>query len=731
MADLLKCNMRNSLILLCLLWSEITSAQFIPDTDIPVYQYGSVLDNPMTGGFSAAQFSDIDINSDGLVDLFAFDRGAWTISVFIRQPDLSLKYKPEYSKLFPAMQYWALLRDYNLDGIQDIFTYNAGSTAVYTGSIIDGDYTFDLFKSELIYTDGPATVAVYTSSADIPSIDDIDGDGDLDILSFSVSNATIRFYHNKSVESGFNFDSLNFTLDILCWGELFEEATCDGATMFVSCKGGDEANFTEKTTLHIGSTISTFDRDGDGDKDAIIGDNLCNNMVYFRNGGSSEYAQMVYRDSEFPHTTLSFNMPVFPSSFLVDADADGDQDILMSTNEHAIGQSIQQLWFYENLNTNDTFDLVFVSDTFLVSETVDAGLYSKPIFFDYNADGLQDILIGVGSTLGNDDIVKHGMWLYENTGTLTNPEFTLITTDYAGLGDLPLASQYAPAPGDPDNDGDTDLAVGINDGTICYLENTAGPDNTAVYNTPICVWNNIDVGQLASPFFIDIDLDDKLDLVVGELNGNLNYFKNTGTLTEPAYTLQSEIWGGVDVREPLSVTGYSSPFMYRNENDSLYLLVGSQSGKIHAFNEIEEALLGEFFEYNENYLNYYHGTYASIWGADITGDGKMEWLSGNFRGGFQIFVPDNGTAISEVYPPNVNILVSPNPADQYIQVKWQAPITGTALVECFSITGALVYAQECTTSSLQIQIPVDWSPGVYVIRVRTNQAHGQSTCIIR
>lgn len=730
MAALLKYNSWNWLMVACCLYVNIAHAQFVPNTDIPVYQYGQLLDNPMTGGFSAAQFSNIDINNDGLMDVFAFDRGAWTSSVFIRQVDLSLKYEPAYSALFPNMQYWALLRDYNGDGVQDIFTYSSGSTGVYMGKIIDGSYTFELFKTELIYTDGPATVAVYTSSADIPSIDDIDGDGDLDILSFSVSNATIRFYHNVSLESGFGLDSLNFTLDILCWGELFEEATCDGATMFAACKGGDEAEISAITTLHIGSTISTFDRDGDGDKDAIIGDNLCNNVVYFRNGGSAEYAQMVYRDSEFPHSTVSFNMPVFPASFFVDADDDGDQDVLLTTNEHLIGQNIQQVWLYENLNTNDTFDLVFSTDTFLVSETIDAGLYSKPVFYDYNADGLQDILIGVGSTLGKDDIVKHGMWLYENTGTLTAPAFTLITTDYAGLGDLPFASQFAPAPGDPDNDGDTDLAVGINDGTICFLENIAGPGNVAEFNTPACVWNGIVVGQLASPCFIDIDLDDKLDLVVGELNGNLNYYKNTGTFTSPVYTLQSDIWGGVDVREPLTVTGYSSPFMYRNENDSLYLFVGSQSGKIHGFNEIEEALEGEFFEFNENYLGYYHGTYASIWGADITGDGKMEWLSGNFRGGFQIFMPDIGTTITELHD-QLDMQIAPVPADAYIDVSWNLPSSEEVTIDCLSITGARLYATTTVDSSIRIPIATDWAPGIYVIRIRTADNFGIRTCIIR
>ena len=707
------------------------SAQFVPSTEIPVTQYGNVLESPLTGGFTAPQFSDLDINGDGLNDLYVFDRGAWASFIFLRDPaDQVLRYAPEYTAQFPSLEDWVLLRDYNADGIVDIFTYSLGSTAVFKGILNDGILQFELEKNELVYTDGPATIALYTSRTDIPSVDDIDSDGDLDILSFSVSNATIRLYKNTSVESGYGADSLLFALDAYCWGELFEEASCDGATMFVVCKGGDEQYEPfSKEQLHIGSTIATFDRDGDGDKEAVIGDNTCNNLVYYRNGGDAEYAQMVYRDSEFPSNTVPFYLSNFPAVFFVDADNDGDKDVLATVNDQMLGANIQQVWWYENLNTNDTFDLVLASDTFLVSEIIDAGLYSKPVFFDYNADGLQDILIGVGSSFGKDGIRRHGLWLYENSGTATAPAFTLISADYAGLNAYPI-SQLAPAPGDPDNDADIDLLIGLSDGTMCFLENTAGPGVSATFAPPVFAWQNMDVGQLASPFFFDIQDDGLPDLIVGEQNGNLNYFHNTGTVTEPVFTLESEVWGGVDVRETGFITGYSSPFLYRNENDSLYLLTGAQSGKVHGYNEIEDALMGEFYEFTENYLGWYPGTYASVWGADINGDGELEWLAGNIRGGLQIFVKDNPIQINNLTD-NIPVRAYPNPATGYVHITWGSHVDQEVQIRIFNIAGELIQSCMAKGNSCTLPIPEPWPAGIYVVQLIADTGIGAVTLIVR
>lgn len=73
-------------------------------------------------------------------------------------------------------------------------------------------------------------------------------------------------------------------------------------------------------------------------------------------------------------------MSTFPAAFLIDADNDGDEDLLATTNDDLLGLNTQHVWLYENLNTNDTFDFVFNTDTFLINQMVDAGGYSKPVF---------------------------------------------------------------------------------------------------------------------------------------------------------------------------------------------------------------------------------------------------------------------------------------------------------------------------------------------------------------
>ena len=41
---------------------------------IPVTEYGNTLSMPWTGGINYPQWGEVDINNDGLKDLFMFDR---------------------------------------------------------------------------------------------------------------------------------------------------------------------------------------------------------------------------------------------------------------------------------------------------------------------------------------------------------------------------------------------------------------------------------------------------------------------------------------------------------------------------------------------------------------------------------------------------------------------------------------------------------------------------------
>lgn len=174
--------MKKVLVLFSVLYWLNANAQYIPNTTITAAQYGSTLDLPFIGGLTAPQFSDVDVNFDGINDLFIFDRGTWLPIILIKDETGNFIYHPEYANNFPALEDWVLLRDFNCDGIMDIFTYYIGSTRVYKGIEVAGEIYFTLEKSMLEYADFTGTTALYTSRTDIPAIDDIDSDGDFDIL---------------------------------------------------------------------------------------------------------------------------------------------------------------------------------------------------------------------------------------------------------------------------------------------------------------------------------------------------------------------------------------------------------------------------------------------------------------------------------------------------------------------------------------------------------------------
>jgi hypothetical protein len=48
------------------------------------------------------------------------------------------------------------------------------------------------------------------------------------------------------------------------------------------------------------------------------------------------------------------------------------------------------------------------------------------------------------------------------------------------------------------------------------------------------------VGSNAAPVFIDLDDDGDLDAMVGDRNGNLQFYKNTGGLTNPVFAAPTE-----------------------------------------------------------------------------------------------------------------------------------------------------------------------------------------------
>lgn len=676
---------------------------------------------PFTGGFNNPQFSEPDVNFDGYTDLLVFDRSGNRAFVLERLSSSGeepvFQFSLKYDAGIPAMRDWALMYDVDCDNILDLFTYVSGSTALYKGREEEGQIVFDLYLEEITYTSS-IELPIYTSRTDLPGFADVDGDGDMDILAFSVSGVQMRWYKNESVELGYGCDSLIYAINSYCWGRLFEGATCSGADLGVDCLGEP---VTEAERLHVGSTILLFDQDLDGDQDLILGDVSCDNLVFYENGGTPDFADMISKDTLYPSNSLAAKISEFPGAYLIDMNLDGGKDLLVAPNDDLFSVNDRNVLYYSNISpfSSSTFD--YVSNDFFSSNTIDLGESSSPVFIDINADGLSDILVGVGTTKTPDNLPEYGLYYWRNNGTATNPAYMLESSDQWGLNTFEMRD-LVPAAGDLDHDGDVDVLLGNYDGNLIFLENIAGPGLPVVMADPVFNYAGMEVPSNAAPAIIDVDLDGNNDLIIGEQNGVLTYYRSLGA----SYELVATNWGGVDVRQPGDVVGYSRPFLYRNTSGLLQLLVGSVSGSVFLFDEIEESLEGEFHEADTIFLQHNPGRFSAICAADINDDNSLEFLFGNSRGGLTLFQKDPSVAIEELV--NVpKLSVWPIPASDLLYVSGGFEQQGVWKI--YNLQGVEILTGTCfeiNQNAINIRA---LSPGFYILSMQFQQETLTSTFV--
>jgi hypothetical protein len=204
--------------------------------------------------------------------------------------------------MFPPLNSWVLLRDYDGDGKPDIFSeidYNVkpepekffwsqGIRFMKNVTLTNSDQLKFYQWRNQIYDTGnaflpPTNIAI--QNLDIPSIEDMDGDGDLDLLHFGYGKNTFSYNQNVSVERGYKRDSLLFVFRDDCWGNVYYKVNTHG----FSLHDNSSCFKNYKTKMHNGSTVTVFDGDGDGDKDLLYGDVGFNSLLYLKNGKTIFY----------------------------------------------------------------------------------------------------------------------------------------------------------------------------------------------------------------------------------------------------------------------------------------------------------------------------------------------------------------------------------------------------------------------------------------------------------
>ena len=118
--------------------------------------------------------------------------------------------------------------------------------------------------------------------------------------------------------------------------------------------------------------------------------------------------------------------------------------------------------------------------------------------------------------------------------------FTETTGASNPLNGINLGNYSAPTFVDGDGDGDMDAFVGAGNGNINFYENT-GSATSAAFTVRTGADNPLDgvgVSQV-TPAFVDVDGDDDMDVFVGESDGSINFFENTGSAASATFAQRS------------------------------------------------------------------------------------------------------------------------------------------------------------------------------------------------
>lgn len=664
---------------------------------IPVTENGRTLTNAWMGGINTPQFNTIDLNNDGKLDMVVFDRGGFDagkghnghrLLTFLNTGtagQISYTYAPQYESWFPPLSYWVKLVDYNCDGIEDILSSTPGQVDLYIGSRDGNGRLSFAYKGFLAFQTFAGPLNIYVSTTDIAGVADVNGDGDLDIVTFEQLAYTADYFENLSEElTGSCGDTIIFKQVEDCWGKFQQTGLTHGVTFQDTCGFLSPKRDDRGSQRHNGSSLLLFDQDGDGDQDLILGDVYYDNLVFLTNGGNADSAKMIAQDTTFPSYSVPVNEHIFPAAYYLDVNNDGKKDLITCPNSPRISENYNCAWYYKNVSTNDTVVFQYQSDSFLVNTTLDFGEGANPAFFDYNHDGLMDIVVGNYGYYISPGVYHAGLALLKNVGTASTPSYQLIDRDYQGLSALRYNNnpvlQLAPAFGDMDGDGDLDMVVGDSSGRLYYYQNN--PVGGIAQFTQISAnYFSIDVGANSSPFIYDVNGDGLPDMLVGCRNGNVFYYENRGTAQSPAFNqlADNSFFGGLDARYTGFLTGYSHPVITQlDSSNKRFLISGNEEGRIIGYLfDPDKIYSGTFRKVFDYYSGIDDGEQASTTVADIDNDGKMEMVVGNYRGGLgfyqqvdslQAWLPDSLSGIEAVQQSAPSFVLYPNPAMDVLHI---------------------------------------------------------------
>ncbi len=300
-----------------------------------------------------------------------------------------------------------------------------------------------------------------------------------------------------------------------------------------------------------------------------------------------------------------------------------------------------------------------------------------------------------------------GMQYFQNTGSASNPQFAAPQKNPFGL--ISTYGFAMPAFADLDGDGDMDLLVGEYNGAMQYFQNTGSASNPQFAASQLNPFGLVSTYDLAGPAFADLDGDGDMDLLVGEYYGGMQYFQNTGSASNPQFAApQLNPFGLVSTY----VNAFPS-FADLDGDGDMDILVGEYYGGMQYFQNTGSASNPQFaapqlnpFGLNSTYEN----SFPSF--ADLDGDGDMDLLVGEYYGAMQYF-ENTSTFGVEQFSKEFDVLLYPNPAENEIFVSSNDGIV-ISEVNIYNQLGQRVLQKTQLNNFIDVSM---LRQGVYVVEV--------------
>jgi hypothetical protein len=705
--------------MLCPFWLQ---AQFTYrlDQSIPVQdKEGNTVPMAWAGGINAAQFNTMDLNADGTDDLVLYDRMANKVITFLAENN-TYHYAPEYETMFPEeLTNWLLLRDYNCDGKKDIFTGDVLGIRVFTNTTQPGaalSWKHFLFyngpgstKSPVILTKGTTVKSnLQLQYDDLPSISDVDGDGDLDIFNVRFTgNGTIEYHQNFGQERG-SCDSLDFERVTSKWAGLTECNCGNFAFNNETCTSAGRVKHA------AGKSLLALDANGDATIDLLLSEATCTRLYFLPNTGSIA-APVISSSSSFPAVNpVSFL--IFPAAYHEDVDFDGIKDLIATPNIYGkiyLNTNLKRSnWFYKNTGTNTQPNFTFSKPDLLQDQMIDVGDNAVPAFADYDNDGDYDMFISQNTSAAT----AASIYLYENTGTIAAPAFKLITDNYMNFtsGEFyNLKIQFAHITADnlPDL---VFTATRFQDGvtSLYYLPN----QSSGVFQFSLASLQqlSLELFETENVSMAYVNEDGLPDLLVGRSTGSLEYWRNTGTRGAPSFSLEDDSFLGI--ASSILRQNVSADVADLDADGNEDLILGDQTGELRIVDDYHNAasatdafLTITFNPLTETYEKRNLG--GRIWpvAVNLFNTDKPVIAAGTILGGISLLRHDE----VEPLPETVVINPYPNPAARNSTIRISTNRTGYAKI--ISVTGQEIgdwiqlRAHEINTVPL-----IGLSSGVYI-----------------